>query len=147
MKNKEIQNRQNQIGVKRISMSLKQNLFKEFEKSMVKAGFSDRSKAIQAALYAFVDENKWKAEDSQSGAGAVVMLYDNHVYNQDRENMHVQHQYSDIIGAATHLHLDESNCLETIMVRGRIKRIRELVNVLSRNRGIKSIKLHFVSLT
>ena len=66
------------------------------------------------------------------------MLYDNHVYNQDRVNMHVQHQYSDIIGAATHLHLDESNCLETIMVRGRIKRIREIVNVLSRNRGIRA---------
>ena len=49
LKNKEIKNRQNQIGVKRISMSLTQNLFKEFEKAMVKAGFSDRSKAIQAA--------------------------------------------------------------------------------------------------
>ncbi len=59
---------QNEIGVKRISMSLTQNLFKEFEKSMLKAGFSDRSKAIQAALYAFVDENKWKGEESQSGA-------------------------------------------------------------------------------
>jgi len=108
-------------------MSLAPKLLKQFDKSMVQAGFSDRSKAIQAALHAFVDENEWKGAENQSGAGAVFMLYD-------------------IISASTHVHLDHHNCLETIMVKGQIKKIRELVKVLSQNRGIKSLKLHFVTL-
>ncbi|MGC2683265.1 MAG: hypothetical protein WA323_15495 [Candidatus Nitrosopolaris sp.] len=35
-------------------------LLAEFDKSMVKAGFTDRSKAIQTALHSFVDEHNWK---------------------------------------------------------------------------------------
>jgi CopG family nickel-responsive transcriptional regulator len=129
-------------------MSLAPKLLKQFDKSMVQAGFSDRSKAIQAALHAFVDENEWKGAENQSGAGAgaVFMLYDNHTYNQDRESIHAQHEYADIISASTHVHLDHHNCLETIMVKGQVKKIRELVKVLSQNRGIKSLKLHFVTL-
>jgi CopG family transcriptional regulator, nickel-responsive regulator len=130
----------------RISMSLAPKLLKQFDKSMLQAGFSDRSKAIQAALHAFVDENEWKGAENQSGAGAVFMLYDNHTYNQDRESIHAQHEYADIISASTHVHLDHHNCLETIMVKGQVKKIRELVKVLSQNRGIKSLKLHFVTL-
>jgi CopG family nickel-responsive transcriptional regulator len=43
--------------------------------------------------------------------------------------------------------LEGDNCLETIMVKGQIKKIKELTKYLSENRGIKSLKVHFVSLT
>jgi CopG family nickel-responsive transcriptional regulator len=54
------------------------SLLKDLENSL-KAGFSDRSKAIQAAVYSFVDENKWKGAENQTGAGTIVLLYDSHV--------------------------------------------------------------------
>ena len=121
-------------------------MLKQYDKSIIQAGFSNTSKAIQASLREFVDENEWKGAENQSGAGVVFMLYDNHTYNQDRESIHAQHEYADIISASTHVHLDHHNCLETIMVKGQVKKIRELVKVLSQNRGIKSLKLHFVTL-
>ena len=43
------------------------------------------------------------------------------------------------------MHLNGNNCLETIMVRGKAKIIKDLVKDLSKNRGIKSLKVHFVS--
>jgi CopG family nickel-responsive transcriptional regulator len=128
-------------------MSLSPDLLSEFDKSMKKAGFSDRSKAIQAALHSFITQYDWdKGEDVRSGAGAIIMLYDNHAYNHDSQSTHIQHHYSDIISASTHLHLDQDNCLETVMVKGKIKRIKELTKRLSENRGIKSLKVHFVSI-
>ena len=45
--------------VNKISMSLSPMLLVEFEKSMVNAGYTDRSKAIQAALHSFVDDYYW----------------------------------------------------------------------------------------
>jgi CopG family nickel-responsive transcriptional regulator len=137
----------NQLSVTRISLSLAPKLLEEFDISRVKAGYSDRSKAIQAALHMFVDENNWKTgERTQSGAGAIVLMYDNHIYNQNREWLQKQHDYRDIINSSTHLHLNHEDCLETIMVKGRIKRIKDLVKLLTENRGIKSLKFHFVSL-
>lgn len=128
-------------------MSLSPRLFTEFEKSMIKAGFKDRSKAIQTALHSFVDEHNWMEDLSKSGAGAIIMLYDNRIYNQDTKSTRIQHKYNDIISAATHLHLNHDNCLESIMVKGDVKRMKELVKDLSQNRGIKSLKVHFINTT
>jgi CopG family transcriptional regulator, nickel-responsive regulator len=132
--------------VHRISMSLSPKLLAEFDKSMIKAGFTDRSKAIQRALHSFVDEHNCVDDLPKSGAGAIIMLYDNHVYNQDTKSTRIQHKYNDIISAATHLHLNDNNCLESIMVKGEVRRMKELANELSKNRGIKSLKFHFVNI-
>jgi len=127
-------------------MSLPPKLLREFNGAMKKAGYSDRSKAIQTAIHSFIDEYDWNTGDGKSGAGAIIMLYDNHTYDQDSLSTQTQHDYNDIISAATHVHLDHHNCLETIMVKGEIRRIKELAKHISENRGIKSLKVHFVTI-
>jgi len=132
-------------GHKRISMSLPSELLYQFNKSMTKVGFPDRSKAIQTALHSFIDENDWKTEDDHSGAGAIVIVYNNHIFNQDTKSTQMQHKYIQVISSTIHIHLNGDNCLETIMVKGQAKIIKNLVKDLSQNRGIKSLKVHFVS--
>ncbi|PWU78862.1 MAG: hypothetical protein DLM72_20340 [Candidatus Nitrosopolaris wilkensis] len=55
----------------------------------------------------------------------------------------IQHKYNDIISAATHLHLNDNNCLESIMVKGDVRRMKELANELSKNQESKV--LSFIS--
>jgi CopG family nickel-responsive transcriptional regulator len=130
--------------VKRISMSLPTKLLSEFDKSMSNAGYVDRSKALQTAMHSFINNNDWNSkDDNEFGAGAIIMLYNNHVYDQDEKSTQIQHKYKEIISATTHLHIDEDNCLETIMIKGQIKKIKELSKNLSQNRGIKNLKIHF----
>lgn len=132
--------------VARISISLSPTLLDQFDKSMNNAGFSDRSKAIQKALYEFINNNEWEQKEVQEGAGALVVLYDNHLFGNDRESIKSQHEYNDIIVTTTHLHLDHDNCLETIILRGKIRRMKSFMKVISENRGIKSIKMHYVGI-
>ena len=139
-----IRKRNEKTYVERISMSLPPELLAEFDKSMAKAGFSDRSKAIQTALHSFVDEHNQMDGLPKTGAGAIILLYDNHLYDKDTKSTMVQHKFNDIICAVTHLHLSDHNCLECIMIKGDIKRMKELANELTNNRGIKSLKFHFV---
>ena len=113
---------------------------------MNNAGFSDRSKAIQKALYEFINNNEWEQKGVQEGAGALVVLYDNHLFGNDRDSIKSQHEYNDIIVTTTHLHLDHDNCLETIILRGKIRRMKSFMKVISENRGIKSIKMHYVGI-
>ena len=129
----------------RISISLPSDLLTKFDQSMVRAGYTDRSKALQTAIHSLIDDYSWKTNDNAEGAGAIIMMYDNHIYNQDKRSTQVQHKYADIISASTHVHLENDNCLETIMVKGDIKKIRDLAKHLSENRGIKSLKVNFIS--
>ena len=131
--------------VKRISISLPPKLLAEFNAAMRNAGFSDRSKAIQTALHSFIDQYEWQKSEMENGAGTINMLYNNHTFDQDTLSTQIQHKYSSIISASTHIHLDADNCLETIMLKGEIGKMKELANSLSKNRGIKSIKINFVS--
>jgi CopG family transcriptional regulator, nickel-responsive regulator len=129
----------------RISISLPSDLLTKFDESMVRAGYTDRSKALQTAIHSLIDDYSWKTNDNAEGAGAIIMMYNNHIYNQDKRSTQVQHKYADIISASTHIHLENDNCLETIMVKGDIKKIRDLAKHLSENRGIKSLKVNFIS--
>jgi len=151
IKSKKIQINKKKEKANKISMSLPPMLLMEFEKSMQNAGYTDRSKAIQAALHSFVDDYYWKEnyhndDNSPDGAGVIILLYDNNIYSQDKKSLHVQHSYSHIISASTHVHLEHDICLESIMVKGQRKKIKELATKLSQNRGIKSVKVHFMSL-
>jgi CopG family transcriptional regulator, nickel-responsive regulator len=134
--------------LRRISMSLPNTLLDQFDKSMKNAGFADRSKAIQSSLYEFIYNNEWKENqhDDSNGAGVLVILYDNHLFGTDTGSIQNQHEYTDIIVSSTHLHLDQHNCLETIMLRGKIKRIKIFMKFISESRGIKSLKMHYVGI-
>ena len=134
--------------LRRISMSLPNTLLDQFDKSMKNAGFADRSKAIQSSLYEFIYNNEWKKNelDDCNGAGVLVILYDNHLFGTDTGSIQNQHEYTDIIVSSTHLHLDQHNCLETIMLRGKIKRIKVFMKFISESRGIKSLKMHYVGI-
>ena len=129
-------------------MSLPSNLLDKFDKSMKNVGFADRSKAIQASLYEFIYNNEWKQAENDNGygAGALVILYDNHLFGNDTGSIQNQHEYTDIIVSTTHLHLDHHNCLETIILKGKISRIKNFSRFISESRGIKSLKMHYVGM-
>ena len=60
-------------------MSLPSDLLTKFDESMVKAGYADRSRALQTAIHSLIDDYSWKTNDRAIGAGALVILYNNHV--------------------------------------------------------------------
>ncbi|MCS7140949.1 MAG: nickel-responsive transcriptional regulator NikR [Candidatus Nitrosocaldus sp.] len=129
--------------VVRISISLPSDLLDGFERTMRRVGFTDRSKAIQTAMRAFISENEWTAESSK-GAGLIELLYDPKTRNIEKALTLIQHEYNHIVTSSTHIHLDESNCLEVIIVRGNAKSIKRLARELAGNKGIKRIKINFV---
>lgn len=130
--------------VVRISMSLPSDLLDGFERTMKRAGFTDRSKAIQAAMRVFISENEWVSEESSKGAGLIELLYDPQTRNIDKALTLIQHEYNHIVTSSTHIHLDDNNCMEVIIVRGDAKSIKKLARELAGKKGVKSIRINFV---
>jgi len=50
-----------------------------------------------------------------------------------------------VVNSTTHIHLDESRCLEIISVRGRMDRIQALAKYIMRKRGVTQLKLSTVA--
>ena len=92
----------------------------------------------------FITEHAWKTNEDASGAGAILLTYNHDSHGLQELLTDVQHQFRDTINSTTHVHLDESKCLEIISVRGKMKRIYNLAKAIMKKRGIMQLKISIV---
>jgi CopG family nickel-responsive transcriptional regulator len=130
--------------VERISFSTPPALLKQFDDSLRMLGYRDRSKALQIAMKNFVTEYSWK-QGQQVGAGAILLTYNHETHGLQEALTDIQHHFRTIINSTTHIHLDESRCLEMISVRGRTEHIQALAKAIMKVRGITQMKLSTVA--
>jgi CopG family nickel-responsive transcriptional regulator len=74
-------------------------------------------------------------------AGAIVLVYDHHKKDVQVRSTEIQHDFHPLILSVQHVHLDHSNCLETIAVKGRASQLQSLADQLIALKGIKHGKL------
>ena len=127
-------------GVSRISISLPPALLKSFNEAWGKAGFKDRSKAIQMAMRSFITEHLAASEQKGKISGVILLAYDPEVRGLEKLLVEAQHEERRIISSSVHNHLDERNCLEAVMVHGDASRVRELSERLAKQRGVKYLR-------
>lgn len=127
--------------VVRLSFSTPPVLLKEFDDVLAAIGYKDRSKALQVAMRNFITEYAWRTEKGRLGVAAILLTYDHEMHGVQETLTETQHQYREIVNSTTHVHLDESRCLEIISVKGKMERIQGLARSLMRKHGVKQLKL------
>jgi CopG family nickel-responsive transcriptional regulator len=132
-------------GVERISISVPPDLLKEFDNAIETIGYKDRSKALQVAMRNFIVDYTWLKGEGKRAAGGIIMTYDHRSHHVEKTLTDIQHKYREIISATTHIHLDETRCLEIISVKGKPRRIQELARTIMRTRHVNQLKLHIMS--
>jgi CopG family nickel-responsive transcriptional regulator len=130
--------------VERTSFSASPILLKRFDEVVRKMGYEDRSRALQIAMMNFVTEYTWTLEKRKTGVGAILLTYSHRPHGLREAIVDIQHQYRDVVNSTTHIHLDESRCLEIVSVRGQTARIQELARRLVKTRGVAQLKLSVV---
>ena len=131
-------------GVERTSFSVSPSLLSRFDDVIRKMGYEDRSRALQIAMTNFITEYTWTTEKGRAGVGAILFTYSHRPHGLQEALVDVQHQYRDVVNSTTHVHLDESRCLEIISVRGQTDKIQELARKLMKTRGVTQLKLSVV---
>ena len=131
--------------VSRFSVSVDPILLKEFDTTISEIGYN-RSTAIQMAMRDFLTENTWSIQDEGIVAGAVTMIFNHNVRGLRDTLTKIQHDFLNVISSTTHVHLDHSNCLEILAVKGRSKRIKELTQSLRASRGVKQLKFSMLNI-
>jgi CopG family nickel-responsive transcriptional regulator len=132
--------------VERTSFSVSPALLSRFDEVIRKMGYEERSRALQIAMTNFITEYTWTTEKGRAGVGAILFTYSHRPHGLQEALVEVQHQYRDVVNSTTHIHLDESRCLEIISVRGQTARIKELAKRLMKTRGVTQLKLSVVDI-
>lgn len=132
--------------VERTSFSVPPTLLNRFDDTLRKMGYEDRSKALQIAMRNFIADYTWTVEKEKIGVGAILFTYSHRPHGLWESLTDTQHQYRDVVNSTTHIHLDESRCLEIVSVKGQTARVQELARKLMKTHGVTQLKLSVVDI-
>jgi CopG family nickel-responsive transcriptional regulator len=132
--------------VERTSFSVSPALLNRFDGIIEKMGYEDRSRALQIAMTNFITEYTWTTGKGKAGVGAILFTYSHRPHGLQEALVDIQHQFRDVVNSTTHIHLDESRCLEIVSVRGQTSRIQGLARSLMKTRGVTQLKLSVVDI-
>ncbi len=119
----------------RISISLEEDLQKQFDRVVAEEGYPTRSEAIKALIRERLVQKEWVK--GELVAGAVSIVFDHHGHEIANKLLEIQHDFVDVIMSNQHVHLDHHNCMETIIVKGDPEKILALARELKSIKGLK----------
>ena len=123
------------MSVKRFGVSLEEEMLDSLDNLVRNQRFPNRSQAIRFLITKNQVEDQWK-EDVEV-AGALVLMYDHHKRDLQKQMTSIQHEYHCLILSSQHIHLDHDMCLETITVKGKAGKLLKLADKLKAIKGIK----------
>ena len=134
--------------LERIGVSLEKDLLSKFDDLIVKQGYQSRSEAIRDLVRRQLSEEK--IENPQASAvGAVILVYDHHSTKLAESLIGLQHSHSSArsleIISSLHVHLDKHDCLEIIVLRGRVSDIKKVGENILSMKGVKLGRINLVA--
>jgi CopG family nickel-responsive transcriptional regulator len=130
-------------GVERVSISLEKTLLNQLERLVHDGKYANRSEFIRDLIRDRLVEQSW--ERNEIAVGTVTLIYDHHTRGLTERLMQIQHDFHDVILAATHVHLDHDLCVESVVVRGRAGHIKTLADLLHSDKGVLHASLSISS--
>lgn len=120
--------------MKRFGVSLEDDLLAKLDKLVAAHAFPNRSQAIRFLIRKHLKEEQWKSNREVSGC--LVLVYDHHKSDLQNRLTTIQHDFHHLVLCSQHVHLDHSNCIETITLRGQAAKLQELADRLIAVKGI-----------
>jgi CopG family nickel-responsive transcriptional regulator len=125
----------------RFGVSLNMSLLDEFDDLIKNLGYDNRSEAIRDLIRQKLVEEEWQAPEKET-FGVVFLVYDHHEMSVDKRLNEEQHHHHKDVISTMHVHIDENNCMEIVILRGEGKDIQAFGRRLISMRGVKYGKLN-----
>jgi CopG family transcriptional regulator, nickel-responsive regulator len=126
--------------VSRFGVSLEEDLLAAFDRSIGGEGYQNRSEAIRDLIRDHLIQKK-VANGNTEVIGVVTLVYDHRIHHLSDVLADMQHKAHVAVNASLHIHLDEHNCLEVVVVRGRADKVHEVASKLIATKGVQNGKL------
>ncbi|OHB66557.1 MAG: hypothetical protein A2Y76_05335 [Planctomycetes bacterium RBG_13_60_9] len=122
--------------VERVGVSLEKELLSAFDSLIAQKGFPSRSEAIRDLIRQQISAERLSNPKAKAVA-AVFLVYSHHSTKLMEMLTDLQHSHLLQTISSMHIHLDEHNCLEVIVLRGQVGEINKTAENLISLKGVK----------
>ena len=130
--------------IERVGVSLDKKLLSMFDRLITKQGYQNRSEAIRDLIRQQISSERLKNPKAKAVA-AVVLVYDHHSTKLIDRLTDLQHSHILQTISSMHIHLDEHDCLEVIVLRGRVGEINKMAEGIISLKGVKLGRINLVA--
>lgn len=130
----------------RFGVSAEGELLETFDRMISGQGYATRSEALRDLMRDALVRERLDAEpETAHGLGSLTLVYDHHARDLAERMADLQHDHHDLVVSVLHVHISHDDCMEVIVLRGQVGRVRALSNSLLSLKGVKHGRL-FVTL-
>ena len=119
----------------RFGVSIRAKLLERFDSLIGQKGYVNRSEAIRDLIRKHLVEHEWEQVDKET-IGTLTIVYRHQVRELAERLEHFQHDHFHSVISTMHVHLDEHNCLEVMVLRGVPAEIRSLADYILGVKGV-----------
>lgn len=128
----------------RIGISLEDDLLSQFDDLISKGGYTNRSEAIRDLIREKLTAERL-ADPETTAIAAIFVVYDHHQAKLAQKLIQLQHSHLLQAISSIHIHITHHNCLEVILLRGKIKDIQKLGDNIVSLKGVKLGKVNLIA--
>ena len=130
--------------VQRIGISLESSLLGDFDKFIAAQGYSSRSEAIRDLIRDRITREQLAQPETEAVA-AVFVVFDHHQAQLAQKLIELQHSHLLKTISSMHIHIGHHDCLEVILLRGKVSEITKLGDRIVSLKGVKIGRVNLIS--
>ncbi len=130
--------------IERIGVSLEKDLLSAFDALIAKRGYPSRSEAIRD-LIRRGDQRGAPGRPQGEAVAAVFLVYNHHSTKLMAMLTGLQHSHLLQTISSMHIHLEEDDCLEVIVLRGPVGEINKTAENLISLKGVKLGRINLLA--
>jgi len=131
-------------NVIRFGVSIDDKLLKKFDSVIEEKGYVNRSEAIRDLIRDLLVREETASPETEV-IGTLTLIYSHHESEISEKLNDIQHSYHGNIISTVHVHLDEHNCLEVLLLRGVAKTVQTIADHLLSVKNVRHGKLTVTS--
>ncbi len=128
----------------RFTISLSEDLAKQFDDLIAQKGYQNRSEAVRDMLRNELESARLDRQEAPFCVASLSYVYDHHARDLTERLTELQHQHHHIVMSSMHVHLDHDNCMETVILRGATADVSKFANELMAVREVRHGKVNVV---
>ena len=125
----------------RFSVAMPEELLMRFDQLVARRGLAkNRSEVVRDLVRDALVEDEC-ATPGVEVVGTLTIAFDHHASDLQEKLHSIQHSHFDYIISSMHIHLDQHNCLEVIVLRGETEIVQEIANLILGTKGVRNGRL------
>jgi CopG family nickel-responsive transcriptional regulator len=129
----------------RFTISLDKTLAVAFDELIKERGYTTRSEAVRDVLRTHLQQSRLQRDSKGRCVANLSYVYNHHERELSERLASIQHEHHDLTISTMHAHLDQEQCLESVLLKGSIRGVRMFAEAIIAERGVRHGQLNLIS--